>query len=269
MSDLRTLRDAFDELDRRADAAPQPALTPGRTDSPHRRLLAPSAAALTVAATAAAVVLWQQGDSGGPARAPAAGSSPAALSTPAADPTDGYQPPDTGVELTAKTRAILAGLATIEVSYESPAASSGPSVAGPGVVIRTGAGSTTVLAVTGTPGAGSGAAIVGTLTAAGRTGGFDLDVFATEPGSKARCDTDTNCSVQTRPDGSSLAIGSWHDPTVPGGITYQVEVVRPDGADILMHLSTEHDPKGQSAVTAARLPLTVAQLTDLVTSDRW
>jgi hypothetical protein len=271
MTDLRTLRDAFDELERRADAAPESAPVPGRSGSSHRRLLAPSAAALTVAATAAAVLLWQQAGSNSPPRQPAAGSGhPSTVSEPATPPsgTGEYQPPDTGAELTARTRAILDGIATIEVTYESPEATTGPSVAGRAVVIKGGHRST-VVAITGAPGAGSGSAIVGTLTAAGRSGGFDLDVFAASPGSTATCDEDTNCSMQTRPDGSSFAIGVWHDPTVPGGLTYQIEVVRPDGADILFHLSTERDPKGQSAVTAERLPLTVAQMTDFVTSDRW
>jgi hypothetical protein len=64
-------------------------------------------------------------------------------------------------------------------------------------------------------------------------------------------------------------VGSWHDDQVSGGVTYQVEAVRPNGRDVLLHLSTERDPKGHSTTIASAVPLTVAQMTALVTSDRW
>lgn len=65
------------------------------------------------------------------------------------------------------------------------------------------------------------------------------------------------------------AVGTWHDRSVSGGVTYFVEFVRHDRADILMHLSTERDPKGESTVTASRVPLSLAQMEAFVTSDRW
>jgi hypothetical protein len=66
-----------------------------------------------------------------------------------------------------------------------------------------------------------------------------------------------------------VATSTWADGSVPGGVTYQVEVVRPDGADVLMHLSTETNPKGESSVSSSQVPLTLAQMTTFAASDRW
>lgn len=274
MTDLRTLREAFDELESRADAAPAAAPSLVRPERAARRpaRLAPFAAAGALAATAAVVVIWQQADS--PARQAAAGQPNARLTAAATTtgaPASGYQPPTAGAQLAEQARAILGATATITVTDSSGSASGAPAKSTGQVRVATKGGGPAeqIPAISGEPGANSGAAIVGTLTAAGLTGGFDLNVFATTPGSKAHCDADTDCSVRTLTDGSSLAVGSWHDDTMPGGLTYQVEMVRADGADILFHLSTEQDPKGQSAVTASQLPLTLAQMTDFVSSERW
>ena len=40
--------------------------------------------------------------------------------------------------------------------------------------------------------------------------------------------------------------------------------MRPGGTGVLLHLSTLADPKGDSAVIATRLPLSVGQMTDFV-----
>jgi hypothetical protein len=270
MITLRTLHDAFDALEHRADAAPSPApeiAAPRPARHRTRHLLAPVAAAAAVAVIAAAVTVWQHARPGAPAKQPAAGSavvttSPSASTT---HPTGRFQPPTTPAELAAKTRAILAGIATIKVTdtgYPSVPAS----VPARSNHLTPTSSQSSVSAPTGRT---SGSAIFGTLSATGVTGGFDLNVFLASPGSKASCDEGTGCTLHDRPDGSTLAIGTWHDPSVPGGITYQVELVRPDGADIQLHLSTEHNPKGQSTVTASHTPLTVDQMTNFVTSDRW
>jgi hypothetical protein len=206
------------------------------------------------------------------------GSTPAATapsSAPKPKP-HRYTPPATSAELAAETRAILAGTATIQIDpiRSSDCGSVRVSVpAATGKVtarLPNGATPTVPIPQANDPESGcSGAAIGGSLTSSGRTGGFDLDVFAAAPSDKASCDGDTSCSVHHRPDGSTLAIGTWHDSNLPGGITYQVELVRPDGAEILIHLSTMRDPKGAGPVTASRVPLTIDQLTAFVTSDRW
>ncbi|MFN2560294.1 MAG: hypothetical protein ABR571_03205 [Jatrophihabitans sp.] len=278
MTDLSILRDAFDALEERADAAC--AAAPAIMDfQPARRptwALAPVGAAVAVVATAAVVVVWQQSGSNRPTGTPAGASTAAvpplssAASTPAATPTATEQfPPSTGAALTEKVREILAGTATIAVTETdvpggvtlSVPSGPPPSDASPAIVV----GSPVKLP----SGGGSGPSIVGTLTAGGRTGGFQVVAYQADPGSKAMCDGGTDCSVRALADGTSLAVGSWHDDQVSGGVTYQVEAVRPDGREVLLHLSTERDPKGHSTRIASALPLTVAQMTALVTSDRW
>jgi hypothetical protein len=116
-----------------------------------------------------------------------------------------------------------------------------------------------------------GAAIVGTLTASGVTGGFDLQIFRDEPGGTAQCDDPdrARCTVRRLADGSSLALGREPLQGARNALTYQVNLVRPDGVEFLMHVSNERDPKGASAVLAARPPLTREQMTAIVVSDRW
>lgn len=277
MNDLRTLHDAFDALERRADTAPVHDLV----TAPRRRtkhLAAPVAAAAAVVLAAGTVALWQHHDDRSPSTAPAGGGRtvpsvmPSAPHVATPHTATGYQPPTTEAQLTAKARDLLAGVATIVVTDGSdPGGASGPTPSyTPNPQAHKGKrrGAPAQPITSSAPDASSGAGIVGTLTADGVTGGFDLDVYAS-PGGRAMCDADTSCSVHTRADGSTVAIGSWHDQQAPGGVTYQVEMVRPDGADVLMHLSTEHDPKGESAVTASHLPLTVKQMVDFVTSPSW
>ena len=282
MNTLRTLHDAFTTLEERADAThavpPDFTVSAGPARAGLTRFAAPAAAAAAVVSVAAGVTVWQSsqhpGHGGQAATHGPSSSAPATHSSSVAPSHPGrYQPPDTAAKLAAKTRAILDGVATITVDpsrssgcgavQAGPPTSSAVIPAGPDVSLSP---AYIPLNQDGCSGAG----LVGTLASSGRTGGFDLDVFATSPGSKARCDGDGDkCSVHTRPDGSTLAVGSWHDPHVPGGVTYQIELVRRDGADILMHLSTESDPKGMSTVTTSQLPLTTKQLTDFVTSTQW
>lgn len=275
MTDLKTLRAAFDALEERADLAAAGAATDLRPPRRPVRALAPLGAAVAVAATAAVVVVWQQSGANQPAATPGGDSSAAAApvsstaSAPARTASADQFPPSTGAALTAKVREILGDTAIVDVTETAVpgvvtlTVPSGPppSEVGPTIPV----GSTVRLP----SGGGSGASVVGTLTADGRTGGFQVVADQTAPGSKATCDGGTECSVRTLTDGTSLAVGSWHDDAVAGGVTYQVEAVRPDGRDVLLHLSTERDPKGHSTTIASALPLTVAQMTAFVTSDRW
>ncbi len=295
MSNLRTLREAFEELEHRADTVAVPAreVAAGReergpTVPAHRRAargLAPAAAVVVIAVSAA---VWQTTRSGEPASHPAAGSIASSPVGPPSRPHSGggtaseppspprpagrFQPPTTAAQLTAQARAILAGTATIAVTNSMPPAPDLPTptvTPTPTTPNAPGAGPGQRSRVKVPVYAGSGAAIVGTLTAAGQTGGFQLNVSLAPPGGKAVCDEGTGCSVREFGDGSTLAVGTWRDAQVPDGVTYHVEVVRPDGADVSMHLSTERDPKGQSTVTASHVPLTIAQMIGFVTSYRW
>jgi hypothetical protein len=278
---LNTLHDAFTTLEERADVAraEPPDFTvsvrparPGLT-----RFAAPVAAAAAVVSVAAGVTVWQSGQhSGHVGQAATQGASSSAppssapSSVPPAHP-GRYQPPDTVAKLAAKTRAILGGLATITVdqSRSSNCGSTTLSLpAGPPSSLEIPAGS--VVPLPGGRGNCSGASLVGTLTSNGRTGGFTLDVFATSPGSKAQCaENGGPCSVDARSDGSTLAVGTWNDPAGPGGVIHQVELVRPDGADILIDLSPQDETNGRGAATTSQLPLTTQQLTALVTSTQW
>jgi hypothetical protein len=265
MNTLRTLHDAFSALEERADAT---ALHSDYTlpERPTRHRLAPPlAAAAAVLAVAAGVAAWQASRDGHPARQPAAsGSTPAPTTsapTSVAPRPHRFRPPATAAELATKARAILGDTATITVD---PARSSD-------------CGAVTMSLPAGSPGgylpspqvAGcSGAGIVGSLTSGGLTGGFDLDVATATPAEATNTEW-PGAMVRHRPDGSTLVTRVWHDSAAPGGTTYEVEFIRSDRADILMHVSTERDPKGQSAVTASRVPLTLAQMEAFVTSHRW
>lgn len=276
MNSLHSLHEAFAELESRADAASGSVRESRPPQRRTLRLLAPTAAAAAVLAAATGIVLVQHGRSAGTdgagghakiAKMPAAAS--ADRSSVSAAPAV-FQPPATGEQLAQRTSAILAGTATIHVTdYGRPVTASLPPAS---TAPRRAPGSApSVPVLTKAPNgdaSASGSAIVGTLTSARGTGGFDLNVFVTTSRTPL-CDADTNCTVRTLADGSSLAVGSWHDASTPGGVTYQVELVRKDGADILIHLSTQRDPKGQSTVTSTELPLTVDQLIAFVSSDRW
>ncbi len=315
MSTLRTLHDAFDTLAQRADQAPvvdreYSVATEHRHGS---RVLAPAAAAVAVVLVAGATVEWAHSRANGSGGSAAAATAPAvsgpANPIPSASAStstgpSGFEIPSSGAELAAKAAQILAGTATIRVTYSSdpdttaPSLSPTPTESGrPGSTISAGgssfgvensAGSGFTVTINGTTtvtapapagpagsapstGTSSGASIVGTLTAGGHSGGFQLNVDAAQPGDKAFCDDDagTACVISTRPDGTSLAVGTWLDRSVPGGSTYEVDAVHPDGTEILMILSTEADPKGESTVTSPVVPLTSDQLVAFVTSTLW
>lgn len=255
MSTLRTLHEAFEELENRADLAGVTAEEYAPVErSPRRRgvwLAAPVAVAAVVIAAGIAVPIWHGAVSHhtqvatGHARVPSASPS----RHPSPSPTT-YQPPATVAALAARTRVILAGTATITVdkSRSSGCGASTPTLPGQ-------------------PGDCSGADLVGALTSDGHTGGFDLDVSAAPAGTTASCETGIHCTVHHRADGSTLAIG--HTTVIGGGVTYEMNYVRADGADILLHLSTESDPKGESPITTTVIPLSQDQMISFVTSDQW
>ncbi|MGI8664840.1 MAG: hypothetical protein ACR2N4_02215 [Jatrophihabitans sp.] len=254
MTDLRTLAEAFSELESRAGTVPvrMPDLVTADRGVRARsvRLLVP-AAAVAVVLAAAAPAAWQQlhprtdigtgtgrlATAGGTGSRPSAPSS-AHVSRPPSVPR--YRPPASVAALTARARTILTGIATIEVSQGAEPAQTH-----------------------------SGPAIGGSLTAAGQSGGFDLLVASAGPTERAQCDEGFACTVRTLTDGTTLAVGAFRDPQTPGAITYQVLAVHADGAAVQLHLSTERDPKRHSTVTASRIPLSVQQMTSFVTSDRW
>jgi ferric-dicitrate binding protein FerR (iron transport regulator) len=276
MNTLRTLHDAFSALEERADATALHSDYAAPERPPRPRLAPPLAAAAAVLAVAAGVAAWQASRDGHPARVPAAGGSSRA-STSAAYPVARFRPPSTVNGLTAKARSILGDTATITIDPKrSSACGAALATAPTPTPTRTSVAATLPRGTYKPPlpkPAGqaecSGAAIVGTLTSAGMTGGFDLGVYRASPGDAPICDAKATCTPRTLPDGSRLTTSTWHDSEVPGGMTYKVNLIRPDGGEILFHLSTEHDPKGASVVTASHVPLTIAQLTAFVTSDRW
>ena len=80
----------------------------------------------------------------------------------------------------------------------------------------------------------------------------------------------SHCTVSRTADGGSLAVGREPLPTgEAGGVTYEADLVRSDGVELLMHVSNQRDPKGESQVLAPQPPLTTEQMVSIVSSDRW
>jgi hypothetical protein len=270
MTDLRTLHDAFGELERRADAATAASALstsprPRRTLGP--RLVPVAATVVAVAGLAAGVVWLVPGNTG-----TQAGSPPTITSSPSAPPTTEPPVPTTAADLIDRFKRVLGDTATFTVNdtagaghEELPPPTSTPAGTGGGPDIPVSATS-----VPNDGASGNGVHIVGTLTAGGVTGGFDLQIYAAQPGSGTWCDDPdrSTCTQTTLPDGSNLAIGS--EPLQDaGGVTYMAFLVRPDGTSILMHLSNQRDPKGAGEIFGPQPPLTTDQLTAIVSSDRW
>lgn len=276
MSDLHTLTDAFTELERRADAfgagtddTPTVLRTTRRSRLP---LIAASAAAVVVVAGGSAWLAHSGGTSGHPGLQAAASrpESPTSAAveptTPAAQPTSAAPAaaglPGTSAQLADRFRAVLAGTATFTVTDTGSAMPMRlPSVAGTPTRAKDGLKNLT----------SAGAAIVGQLTKDGASGGFDLQWLPNTPGTRAQCDDPdrATCKVQWLADGSSLATGTEPLSGSANGVTYQVDLIRPDGTEFLMHVSNESDPKGQSPVLADQPPLTLNQMVDVVTSPLW
>jgi hypothetical protein len=269
-TDLRTLGAAFAELERRADAAAAATTFAVPARRHHARIPLVAAASVGVLAVATGATLLAE-HAGSGARHVAAGgaSSPAALTTAAAPGTvssPGITVPATPEELEQRFRDVLAGSATFTVTDSAGSTVGGPEPTSSGS--RVPGHSHPSAPATLSAGSSNGAAIVGTLTAGGVTGGFDLQILQDGPGGHgAWCDRPRHCTIKQRADGSSLAVG--REGLEGGGVTYQADLVTGDGVEILMHVSNQHDPKGDSRVLAAHPPLTEQQLAAIVTSDRW
>lgn len=275
MSDLHDLKDAFAELERRADAFDARTVDPLASARATRRsrlpLIAASSAAVVVLAGGSAWLAQQGGSTHHGVQA--AASQPAPPTTPAAQPTSaapaGPQLPGTPARLADRFRAVLAGTASFTVTDTGSAVQA--TVPGP-VTVRESGGATRVVQAFAAPsGPTVGAAIVGQLTKGGITGGFDLQWLPTTPGTRAQCDDPdrSTCKVQQLADGSSLATGAEPLSGGAGAVTYQVDLIRPDGTEFVMHVSNERDPKGESSVLADQPPLTLDAMVDVVTSPLW
>lgn len=259
MSDLRTLHDAFAELERRIDAAGvAPVVRPRRAV----RLVPVAATVVAVASLFAGVVWLVPGDSGTPAAGPPT-TAPATTTVRSPVPTS----PD---GLIARFRAVLGDTATFEVTQkhtlsEGPVSSKNNAPPGSGLVVPQ----------TVNPDYPTRALIFGTLSSAGVTGSFDLTVRSSdsEPSEWCRFSRTKNCDVSTLPDGSRLVTGTGQQ--APGAVSHLACLVRPDGTMILMRVSNQEDPGGAALnapggqIYAPQPPLTLEQLKAIVTSGKW
>jgi len=257
MSDLRTLHDAFAELERQVDAAATgtaPIVRPRRA----MRLVPVAATVVAVAGLVAGAVWLVPGDPGTHAASPPTTSSPTAPSTARGSvPTS----PD---DLVARFRVVLGDTATFEATLKMAVPKASPS-GQPG----TGSGVTRV------EGPSIGAFIAGTLTSAGGTGGFGVMMQSSEsePDEWCRLSRKKDCVVSTLPDGSRLVTTSARP--APGAVSYLACVKRPDGTMILVEVSNQDDPSGAAIespggrIHSPQPPLTLDQLKAIVTSDKW
>ncbi|MEV6713678.1 hypothetical protein AB0M48_16745 [Lentzea sp. NPDC051208] len=253
MSDLRTLHDAFTELERRVDAAATgraPVVRPRRTV----RLVPVAATVIAVAGLFAGAVWLVPGDSGTPAAGPPT-TAPATTTARSPVPTS----PD---DLIARFRVVLGDTATFEVTQKVTVPKASPSK-------QPGSG------VTKLDGPDGNALVGGTLTSEGLTGGFSLMIYPSdsEPGEWCRNSSPANCVVSTLPDGSRLATETARP--APGAVSYLACIKRPDGTTVLMNVSNQEDPWGAAInspggrIYSTQPPLTLEQLTAIVTSDKW
>lgn len=259
MSELRTLHDAFAELERRADAATAgtaPVVRPRRAV----RLIPVAATVVAVAGLVAGAVWLVPGDPG----THTAGPPSAPSTTTARNPI-----PTSPDDLIARFRVVLGDTATFEATQKSilpPPSSENTPHPGTGSVV-------TPQPVD--PATSIGAVIGGTLTSAGVTGGFALTMHPSdsEPDEWCRLSRVEECEVRTLPDGSRLATGTAQ--RAPGAVSYMACLKRPDGTAVCMHLSNQEDPLGAAIgspggeVHSPRPPLTLDQMTAIVTSDKW
>jgi len=272
MTDLRALHDAFGELERRADVASLGMQT--AAPAPRRAFglrLVPVAATVAAVAGLAGAAMWLAPSGGDEGGTRAASSGTTSITVPPAPAWTGI--PHSSDELITQFKVVLGDTATFEVTdtderNETPpesAATNGPSTPNGAEESET--------RITQKPadGPSDGAAIVGKFTAAGVTGGFDLQIYAGTPGETDACATYADmdsCTVTNLPDGGTLMTGVY-ELIEQGGVTYHAMLTDPDGRVILMHISNMGDPKGADGVLAPQPPLTRDQLTAIVTSDRW
>ncbi|MBP2328460.1 hypothetical protein JOF56_008845 [Kibdelosporangium banguiense] len=263
MSDLRTLHDAFAELERRADAT---AVSTAPVARPRRavRLVPVAATVVAVAGLVAGAVWLVPGDSGTPAASSQTSSSSTTPSTARG------RVPTSPDDLIARFRGVLGDTATFEVTQKISVPGDSPSSKnnlppGTGSVV-------TPQVATGAP---TSALIVGTLTSAGVTGSFSLTILPSDPEPSEWCGLSRPMGrdVSTLPDGSRLETGTARPDR--GAVSYMACLKRPDGTRVLMHVGNQEDPGGAvinspgGKILAPQPPLTLDQLKTLVTSDKW
>jgi hypothetical protein len=262
MSDLRTLHDAFAELERRADAAAAGTAPVARSRRAVR--LVPIAATVVAVAGLVAGAVWLvPGGSGTQAASP---PSTASSMTTARSPV-----PTSPDDLIARFRVVLGDTATFEVTEKSTVPGISPSSSknqqpGTGSVV------TPQLA---NPEALTSPLIGGTLTSAGVTGSFSLTIYPSDSEPSAWCgySRTKDCDVSTLPDGSRLATGTAQ--RAPGAVSRLACLKRPDGTMVLMHVGNQGDPQGAAInspggeIISPQPSLTLDQLKAIVTSDKW
>ncbi|TDQ00929.1 hypothetical protein [Labedaea rhizosphaerae] len=244
MNDLKALEDAFAELERRADNA---VLRAGASKSRRPRLVPVAAAVLVAGGLVAGVAVLTGGSGPGGSSSVREGSPSTPMTTL---PVRHSLIPTSAKELEDRFRVVLGDTATFTVTDTG------------GSVETDGDGNVKP---------GSGVAIVGVLTVAGHSGGYDLQIIKSNPAVGPHCeDLDrANCNIHKRPDGSSIAVST--EPLAgPGnGVTHMIDLVRKDGVEVLMHVSNERDPKGESQILSPKPPLSTDQMIKIVTSPQW
>jgi hypothetical protein len=250
MNDLRSLHEAFGELERRADAATVTAAPAPRRTS---RLVPVAATVVVVAGLAAGAVWLVPGDNAGTQ----AGSPPTSTSPPTSPPS-AQAAPQTPDELIARFTDVLGDMATLNVTWKGPGAYE--------VRVPDSSNDTTPP----DDGDAKGAAITGTLTAGGVTGGFDLLTYPALPSDKPSCEGQDPgaCTVSTLPDGATMRVDAPVD-LEGGGVTHHVVILHADGNLFEMHVSNRASPKGQGGTLGTQPPLTTDQIISILTSDRW
>lgn len=261
MSDLRTLHDAFAELERRADAAAAgvaPVVRPRRAV----RLVPVAATVVAVAGVVASAVWLAPGDSGTQAAGPP---------TTAPSTTTAHSPiPTTPDDLIARFRVVLGDTATFTVT-EKTTLPGGP----PSSNVNPSPGSEPDVLQTVNPDFPTSAIIFGTLTSTGVTGSFSLTIRPSDSEGDELCALSRaeDCGVSRLPDGSWLATGTARP--VPGAVSHMACLKRPDGTLVFMLVGNQEDPQGAALNTpggeilAPRPPLPLDQLKMIVTSEKW
>jgi hypothetical protein len=260
MSDLRTLHDAFAELERRVDAAAAgmaPVVRPRRAV----RLVPIAATVVAVAGLFAGVVWLVPGDSGTPVAGP---PTTAPSTTTARSPV-----PTSPSDLIDRFRVVLGDTATFVVTTEHvfPAQKGNPAPPGTG---------SSVTPQRTDPEVATHALVFGTLTSAGVTGSFSLSILPPSdsgPDEWCRNSHPVDCDVSTLPDGSPLATETAR--LAPGAVSYMACLKRPDGTMVRLQVGNQEDPAGAAInspggrIYAPQPPLTLEQLKAIVTSGKW
>ncbi|MET0237583.1 MAG: hypothetical protein ABW224_23260 [Kibdelosporangium sp.] len=261
MSDLRTLHDAFTELERRADAADM-GTAPVTRQRRAVRLVPIAATVVAVAGLVAGAVWLVPGDSGTPAAGPPTTSS----STMARSPV-----PASPDDLIARLRVVLGDTATFAVTTKTTVPGASPSSA----KSRQPGTESVVTPLPANPDGPTSALVGGTLTSAGVTGSFGVTIYPSDSDPSEWCSRSRgrDCDLSTLPDGSRLATGTAQP--APGAVSHLACLKRPDGTTILMLVGNQEDPQGAvinspgGAIYSPRPPLTLDQVKAIVTSDKW